>query len=569
MLKRFVCLMAALFLLLPSALAAPQDLIETAKSHLTEVYGYTAEDADNFQFSDDKKGTLSFWPKDRPEWIYTLVYSESGVDDVGATTPFYSGLFLDFPGENDIRWVLNAARQNGWFQRWDRAAMAAFRQALREAANIRVSAALAVGLNSGTITASQAVEGFFQSCLGEPCLWTPAARQWRDWVLKEAGLAPEAPYTPPDGLAVTVNSRHSGDFIITHFKNKIPEALKPAFSHPKLAGWACLGGVIQEHQQGGRAASGVAGFEKEGRRLLVMLFKDKNGPWQAVPVGENALYPNRDIRFSLDSSFYRMRIEYPLAGGELETFVLLPTRLGQGIYACAIDSYLHINFSPGRSLQAQHDVSGWRLVETLPDGYLPHTGLENAAVFGFLDAVPDISAFPATPEAWFKAAEGRLIPEDCTMLMGANLRQNTSSRSASLGEFSPGTLARVLGYEKGDPFPWLHVRIGGKTGFVSTSYVCLPESRHGNAVSATPPLPVARAKKDLALKSGTGLFDRNTAELPEGTKMHVLCRQGGWLYVSVPRGEAGWLMDVEGRYGYVRAGDVSLAATALQLDWAE
>ena len=121
--KRFLFLLLALLLWLPTALAAPE-LLETAKSHLTEVYGYTAEDADNFQFSDDKKGTLSFWPKDRPEWIYTLVYSESGVDDVGATTPFYSGLFLDFPGENDIRRVLNAARQNGWFQRWDRAAVA-------------------------------------------------------------------------------------------------------------------------------------------------------------------------------------------------------------------------------------------------------------------------------------------------------------------------------------------------------------------------------------------------------------------------------------------------------------
>lgn len=569
--KRSVCLLLALLLWLPTALAAPE-LIETAKSHLTEVYGYTAEDADNFRFSDDKKGTLSFWPKDRPEWVYTLVYSESGADDIGATSPFFSGLFPRFPGENDIRWVLNAARQNGWFQHWDKAAVTAFRQALRDAANIRVSAALAVGLESGDITASQAVEGFFQSCLGEPFQWTPAARQWRDAVLAENGLRPEAPYTPPDGLAIAVSSRHSGDFVITHFKNKIPEALKDAFSHPKLAGWACLGGVTQEHENtAGKPAlsSGIAGFEKAGRRLLVMLFKDKNDPWQAVPVGENALYPNRDIRFSLDSSLYRMRIEYPLADGETEAFTLLPRRLDEGMYACAIDSYLHINFSPGRSLQAQHDVSGWRLVETLPDGHLPHTGPENAAVFGFLDAVPDISAFPATPEAWFKAAEGRLIPEGCAMLMGVNLRQDTSSRSASLGEFKPGTLAKVLGHEKGDPFPWLHARIGGKTGFVSTSYVCLPESRHGNAVSAVPPLPVARAKKDLALKSGTGLFDENTAELPEGTKMHVLCKQGGWLYVSVPRGEAGWLMDVEGRCGYVRAGDVSLAATAVQLDWAE
>lgn len=569
--KRLLCLVAALLLALPAALAAPEDLIASAKSHLTEIYGYTMKEAEQFEFSFDGKDTLRFWHKDHPEWVYTANNRPRDPDTPSATSPFYTGQFFGYPGENDIRWVLNAARETGWFKNWDQAAMAAFREALRKAANIRVSVPLALGLEAGDITAAQAVEGFFRSCLGEPYQWTAAARQWRDWVLKENGLLPEKPYLAPDGLAVTVNSRRSGDFIITHFEDNIPDSLTAAFSHPQLAGWVCLGGVTQEQQVQGKptGGSGIAGFEKAGKRLLVMLFKDKEATWQVVPVGDNALYQNRAIHFTMDNSFYSMRIDYPLPDGELEAFTVMPVRLDKGMFVCEIESYLHINLSPGHSLKANKAISGWRLVETLPDGLQAQAALENAAVFGYLDAISDISAFPRTPEAWFKAMEGRLIPEGYAMLAGVNLREKTSSRSASLGEFKPGTLAKLLGFEQGDPYPWLHAQIGLKTGYASTSYVNPPASEFGNATSATQPLPVAQAKKDMALKSGTGLFDGTLRELPAGTRMHVLCEEKGWLYVSVPRGEAGWLMDVEGTYGYVKPGEVSLAATSLQLDWLE
>jgi hypothetical protein len=375
MMKRFLCLLFALLMALPAALAAPENLLmDTARCRLAGVYGYTAEEAEQFEFSFDGKATLSFWPKDHPEWVYTCSDMRYNPDILEATSPFDNNLFYAFPGEREIRWVLNTARENGWFKNWDKAAMAAFREALRESPDIRLTVPLAAGLDSGTITASQAVEGFFQSCLGEPYLWTPAARQWRDTVLTEFGLVPEEPYMPPDGPAITVNSRHSGDFIITHFKDNIPEALTAAFAHPKLSGWACLGGVTQEHQNNGHTTlgSGIAGFEKEGKRLLVMLFKEKEAPWQVAPVGENALYQNRDIRFIIDNSFYTMRIEYPLADGEMEVFTVLPSRLENGLFACAIENYIHINLSPGHSLKANGTISGWQLMEFLPDGYRPY-----------------------------------------------------------------------------------------------------------------------------------------------------------------------------------------------------
>ena len=46
--------------------------------------------------------------------------------------------------------------------------------------------------------------------------------------------------------------------------------------------------------------------------------------------------------------------------------------------------------------------------------------------------------------------------------------------------------------------------------------------------------------------------------------MHVLCEYDGWLYVCVPRNEPGWLMDVDGQYGFVKAADVRTAASFVQ-----
>ena len=83
------------------------------------------------------------------------------------------------------------------------------------------------------------------------------------------------------------------------------------------------------------------------------------------------------------------------------------------------------------------------------------------------------------------------------------------------------------------------------------------------------PLTVAANRRPTSLKKGTGWLEGTAAELEAGTKMHVLCERGDWLYVVVPRDEISWLMDLDGTYGYVRATDVEQAATAIQLDWME
>ncbi|MBR3742601.1 MAG: hypothetical protein IKN04_19470, partial [Clostridia bacterium] len=82
-------------------------------------------------------------------------------------------------------------------------------------------------------------------------------------------------------------------------------------------------------------------------------------------------------------------------------------------------------------------------------------------------------------------------------------------------------------------------------------------------------LPVAEAQKEIPLKKGTGLYGGTVQTLPAGTKKHVVIENGDWLYVDVPQGEIGFLMDVDGAFGYVRKSDVAFQPTIPGLDWAE
>ena len=98
-------------------------------------------------------------------------------------------------------------------------------------------------------------------------------------------------------------------------------------------------------------------------------------------------------------------------------------------------------------------------------------------------------------------------------------------------------------------------------------YVSYEGSTNDTPVSQIVPLPVAETLCETALKESTALLGGTVAQLSAGTRMHVLCEYDGWLYVCVPRNEPGWLMDVDGQYGFVKAADVRTAASFVQLDW--
>ena len=70
-----------------------QDLvIQHAKDNLTEVYGYTEEQADHFQFLFHAEGELEYWPdEDHTAYCYRLYFDPATGDTINYTTPFPLG----------------------------------------------------------------------------------------------------------------------------------------------------------------------------------------------------------------------------------------------------------------------------------------------------------------------------------------------------------------------------------------------------------------------------------------------------------------------------------------------
>ena len=234
-------------------------------------------------------------------------------------------------------------------------------------------------------------------------------------------------------------------------------------------------------------------------------------------------------------------------------------------YVGRLSEYYYYDQNKGTMLKAVGGNDGWTLSETLKNKEVLLATIDGA-LFANMEAIPSFADMPNSMAAW-QALPQRLTPEGYAMLSGVRLREKTSTRSRILGDFLPGTLIKDLGREQGDPFPWLKGSIGRLNGYVSTHYINPPEGQDGQSHVWTRPLPVAGTVKDISLKIGTGLFDGKVQDLPKGSRMHVLTDEGDWLYVCVPQGELGWLMDVDGTYGYVHKNDVVIAATAIQLDW--
>ena len=125
-------------------------VIQHAKDTLTEVYGYTEEQADHFQFLFHAEGELEYWPdEDHTAYCYRLHFDPATGDTISYTTPFYDGGFENYPGEGNIRSVTNAFVENDWLHHWDSDSIAAFSQKVYEWGEIVPTQTLAEGLKSG------------------------------------------------------------------------------------------------------------------------------------------------------------------------------------------------------------------------------------------------------------------------------------------------------------------------------------------------------------------------------------------------------------------------------------
>ena len=600
--KRFLPFLLALAVLPFAAFAADApEPISSAMANLTEVFGYTLEEAEAFAFDvteNDTQWAVAYYDPGHPTWVYTLVVDKKTGRGVSGDTPFKGPKYVQYPGENAVRGGLRAARENGWFTDLSAENRAAFLQWM-EQWGVRADDTLKQGLTNGGITGAQAVHAYFTSCYGDPSGWPEALREWHNEELASYGFSTEdaessanseAAETPPvftNGISryEATGKYESYPVSVTEFAGEVPAELARALSHPMLAGWTCICGAYytfpaeanDSKDQYFYSDTGLLALEKDGARTLVSLWRLPGAEtWTVRPVGKNALLPGRTLYITYDIDHGVYALTYPLSDAETETFRVRAMVFPDFSLLFRLEDYRHVNAAAGESViiaaadsrQNEADDGYWYHITTTAAGSSTEEQI-TVLVPPYLDYI-DADAFPKTAEAC-RADAGYTLPDDCGVVCGVHMREKKSSRSADLGLYYTGALVTVLGEEAGDPYPWYHVRIGSLAGYMSGVYVDYP----GSECSMKPlqkrvPLPVAKAKRDVGLKKGTGLFDGTVTTLPAGTKMHVLAERGGWLHVMVPQnGEPGWLMDVNGTDGYVKAGDVVTAATSQQLDWLE
>ena len=559
--KRMLLLIAALCLLAGPALAE-YDPITGAKNQLTEIFGYTVEEAEGFDFEDNGIDLVRFWPREHPDWVYTLSYDSYG--PTGGDSPFYGEHYNDYPGEGFINEILRRARQESWLTNWNAQARESLYAAYIKN-GLRFSTALLDAIQNPDATGAEALQAFLTSCYGPEYAWTPALTALRDALLRENGLTLPREKPPEKGVRSWRFQDINGATVTrTAFYRQAPEELQTVFSHPRLAGWECLCGALwqsdgqfKDHPRT-PYGNGLAAFEKDGRRLLALLDED-DGAWSILPLGENALYPDWDFIITPEESGYH--ITYFLPEGGKASFQVFSFSNGARRSYCLIQAYERIQ-SDGQALCVKPSIWGeaWTAGE-YRDG--ERCGFHSAYIhfLPYLGAC-DIRSFPDSVQA-FLAEETSLIPAGWGVTDAVHLRARTSSHSKDLGTFVPGALIPVLETLPGNPNPWYRTEIGSLKGYAASNYV------HTDTSYLTVYPTVAKTKAETRLRKGTGLLDGSLTTLPAGTKMHLVLEDGGWYLVSVPNGEAGWFMDVNGTLGWVKKSEVVTAGMMCQLDWLE
>ena len=576
--KKLALLLALLMIIPAASLAAePADgvLTQQVRGLLTEVYGYTQEEAETFgvymaQEDDDNWYVYSY---SYPNWVYSATIRKTDQHFADYYSPFTS-LYASNASENSVRTVLRAIGDNGWFDDWNADSKAAFAGIIDRCGDIRMNASMRNGLHADDYTPAQALDDLFLSCYGDTSLWSEKLLDWRDVAFFSFGLTGgEEIFAMPRG----VEYREEDKAAICEFTGEIPDALSQVFSVSQLEGWECLAGAYRISDrftmEGEIAGSGLAAFAHGEERLLVLLLLDaKTQVWQVIPVGKSALLPGRALYITYASNNNRFNIIYPISDTEQESFQCRTLSLGTAptvnSLLCELMEYRYVNLRDHRSVVIAYyfnnPFSSFYMVTTTQSGNRTQTRYP-ALASNLLDYI-DVTAFPRTEEDCKAASEESPgIPEGYGIASTVHLRAEPSSHAKDLGMYRAGTLVEVLDILPGSEFPWLRVRIGQAEGYMSGNYVAYQNNEDPNQRIMT--LGMAKTKGGTALRENTNLFAKTLADLPAGAVVRVLAETGNWLHVSVPENADDWLMRPDERSGYVKANAVVQAATTLQLMW--
>lgn len=570
--KKTIILTICLALLCPWACAEIFDPVSYAQSALTEVYGYTESEAENFVFDDDGAGTLRYHDADHPDWSYLLTYNDNRWEE--HITPFRTE-YAAYPGESAVRDTLNMAKEKHWFTEWTpehREALSAWMNSDLYAIHIRRE--FKNMLEMDDVETAQIINAFFACCYGDEYGWPVALTEWRDLVLAEYGLSLNVLDDKPMNGMKSYNIAQ-GLFMrptqIYEFKGEVPAEYAAVFmSEENLNGWNCITGSVKTVEaltNSSHDSLGLAVFEKNERRILVLL-DQVDGEWGLWTLGSKAIYqdPTMDVSVIADpEQGGGFIIRYDCTDGVRIFNVAIndPTDELRGHFAlCSISGYRYVSADKRNEtwINMRWNADQWTYTEkkeNIKDSIVLPVQLPQWL------GLYDIADFPDTVE---KAQNmQKAIPDDCVFTTSVHFRKDHSSHSTDLGMLTDSTIIRVNERVPGDPDEWIKTRIGDREGYVTIRYTSAEPNTY--CVGMLYPLPVAVTNDKNDLKTGTGLFAPSVCELPAGTRMHVVIDNGNWLYVVIPREPLDWKMDIDGTYGYIRKKDVKVVAADAYLDW--
>ena len=541
-----------------SAQAVSIDLLPYARASLTQLFGFADEEASEFIFGEQKDDTITFWQPDHPDWIYSVcIDRETG--RISGTSPFDTGyMYLYTMKEKALQDLISTVCNGDCFAGWNPQKREDL-ILLLWSDDVQASTELSMADDAGS-----AVYGFFESCYGPEFGWTDPLRQLVQKVMDEKGLVREKEPFRKSGIRHGTIIWDRNPAQLTLFDGEIPEELKGVLADPHLEGWKCSSGAVvtlpgfpEQTDFMGNTGSGLAAFEKDGRRQLVQ-FSRAGEEWAIRPLGENALYRSGDYRVTYDGIHRSFAVEYRLSDTGRASFYLTPSGSGQS-FEFMLTAYERLDEATGEAV--------WISAENAKDPTWkresPSRQSALTARFPYYLGLVPMEQFPVSEEEIRNDYPG--VPDQYALVYGPNFRADASSHSRSYGELKPGVIIPVLDIVPGDPDEWIHTRLGTIEGYVVTGYTTL--SSHMSFLVVMPAM--AEARKEFSLKHGTGLFDGTVGTYPAGTRMHVVFETGDWLYVDIPSGEVSWLMDPDGTFGYVHKNDVEEMTASCLIDWAE
>lgn len=552
--KRLLAALLALGILCGAAGAkqtqAAPALREAACALLMDAYGYTREEAQAFEITQwDSQGAVKLVcrPASHPDWRYTIQIGPG--DEREAASPFD---LPDAPEGDSVERVLRegvrlALRQ--WLPEWERDGRASMALWMWQN-DIAATARLQEGIATGGLPAGNALHELLVSCCGQTFRWPVALVQWEKELLETQGL-PLADPRVRGTVRFAMQTPLGQKVQVVRFEGELPDELRDVLSAPALAGWTPLCGCLLGYNGGEGWRTGLAALERDGRRLLVMFMRGSSqAQWQLFSLGEEALYANRDFYITAGSNGRMFEVVYPISATQRELFALY---CQEDADLCRVDAYLKINDLGCDGAEVAYDAdTGYTVTMTYADGRHQCREVQKAANAYLPGFRPE--DYPQTLAECWQAPE-TLLPEGYGITQQVHLRAGCSTRSKDLGLYFPGTAVRILDVECGSAGSWYHVRAGSAEGYMSCDYV--DDLRQQPCAVTGAVLPVGEALRDTALQSGMGWFAGQLQTLPAHTRFHVLAVCGEWLHVLLPQGELGWMMDINGLDGYIRAGDAA------------